>query len=86
MNRLVEEMKKVGVFYVSTIDGDQPRVRPFSSVCDFEGKTYICTKMVFLKFFILKMLPVLNIPLHLRLKLFCNSNHKSTELFSFIKR
>jgi uncharacterized pyridoxamine 5'-phosphate oxidase family protein len=43
MNRLVEEMKKVGVFYVSTIDGDQPRVRPFSSVCDFEGKTYICT-------------------------------------------
>ncbi|MBE6051504.1 MAG: NimC/NimA family protein [Clostridium sp.] len=43
MNKIVEELKRVGVFYVSTIDGDQPRVRPFSSVCEFEGKAYICT-------------------------------------------
>ena len=42
MNRIVEELKKVKVFYVATIDGDQPRVRPFSSVAEFEGKAYIC--------------------------------------------
>lgn len=43
MNRVVEELKKTGTFFVSTVDGDQPRVRPFSSVTEFEGKLYICT-------------------------------------------
>lgn len=43
MNRIVEELKHMGVFFVGTIDGDQPRVRPFSSVTDFEGQLYICT-------------------------------------------
>lgn len=43
MNRIVDEMKKVGVFFVATTDGDQPRVRPFSSVTEFEGNAYICT-------------------------------------------
>ena len=42
MNRIVEELKKVGVFYVATLDGDQPRVRPFSSVTEFEGGAYLC--------------------------------------------
>ncbi len=36
-------MKKVKVFYVATVEGDQPRVRPFSSVAEFEGKVYICS-------------------------------------------
>lgn len=43
MNRIVEELKKTGTFFVATEDGDQPRVRPFSSVMEFEGKPYICT-------------------------------------------
>jgi uncharacterized pyridoxamine 5'-phosphate oxidase family protein len=43
MNRIVEELRKTGVFYVGTIDGDQARVRPFSSVTEFEGELYICT-------------------------------------------
>ena len=43
MNRKVEEMKIVGVFFVATADGDQPRVRPFSSVTEFEGSVYLCT-------------------------------------------
>jgi len=30
-------------FYLATIDGDQPRVRPFGAVCLFEEKLYICT-------------------------------------------
>ena len=43
MNRIVEELKKVGVFYIATVDGDKPKVRPFSSIAEFEGKAYICT-------------------------------------------
>jgi uncharacterized pyridoxamine 5'-phosphate oxidase family protein len=43
MNRIVEEVKKVGVFYIATIDDNKPRVRPFSSVTEFENNMYICT-------------------------------------------
>lgn len=43
MNKVVEELKKTGVFYVATVDKDQPSVRPFSSVLKFEGNLYICT-------------------------------------------
>lgn len=42
MNKVVEELKKVKVFYVATVEGDQARVRPFSSVAEFEGNAYIC--------------------------------------------
>lgn len=44
MNKIVEELKKTGVFYIATADTDgQPRVRPFGAACEFEGKVYICT-------------------------------------------
>ena len=43
MNRIVEELRKVRVFYIATIDGNQPRVRPFGSVVEFEGHAYICS-------------------------------------------
>lgn len=43
MNKIVEELKKCKVFYIATIDGDKPRVRPFSSVIEYEGKPYLCT-------------------------------------------
>ena len=42
MNKIVEELKKVKVFYIATIEGNQPRVRPFASVAEFEGAAYIC--------------------------------------------
>ena len=42
MNNIVQEIKKVGVFFVATREGDQPRVRPFSSVTEFEGNVYLC--------------------------------------------
>ena len=42
MNRIVEELKKVKVFYIATIDGDKPKVRPFSSIAEVEGHPYIC--------------------------------------------
>ena len=43
MNNVVEELKKVKIFYIATIDGDKPKVRPFSSVAEFEGNIYICS-------------------------------------------
>ena len=43
MNKVVEELRKVRVFYIATIDGDQPRVRPFGSIIEFEGHPYICS-------------------------------------------
>lgn len=43
MNNIVNELKKTGVFYIATIDNNKPRVRPFSSVTEFEGNIYLCT-------------------------------------------
>lgn len=42
MNRIVEELKKTRVFFVATVENDQPRVRPFSSVAEYEGNAYLC--------------------------------------------
>ncbi len=43
MNRIVEELKKVKVFYIATVEGSQPRVRPFGTVAEFEGNAYLCS-------------------------------------------
>lgn len=43
MNRIVEELKRVKLFFVATVDGDQPRVRPFSSIAEYENHAYLCT-------------------------------------------
>ncbi len=43
MNEVLEFLKGCGTFYLATADGDQPRVRPFGAVCEFEGKLYIVT-------------------------------------------
>ena len=43
MNEVYEFLKKCEVFYIATIDGDKPRVRPFGVVNIFEGKLYIQT-------------------------------------------
>lgn len=32
-----------GVFYLATIEGDQPRVRPFDAAAEVDGKVYIGT-------------------------------------------
>ena len=36
-------LKKTHVYYLATVDGDQPRVRPFGTVLLYEGKLYIQT-------------------------------------------
>lgn len=46
MNEVYEFLKKCGVYYLATVEGDQPRVRPFGTVDVFEGKLYIQTGLV----------------------------------------
>lgn len=43
MKRVLEFLKKANVYYLATVEGDQPRVRPFGTVNEFEGKLYIQT-------------------------------------------
>lgn len=43
MNEVIEFLKSCGTFYLATTEGDQPHVRPFGAVCEFEGKLYFVT-------------------------------------------
>lgn len=43
MEEVYEFLKKCETYYLATMDGDQPRVRPFGTVNIFEGKLYIQT-------------------------------------------
>ena len=46
MERVCEFLKSAGVYYLATVEGDQPRVRPFGTAHIFEGKLYIQTGKV----------------------------------------
>ena len=46
MQRVCEFLKTAEVYYLATVEGDQPRVRPFGTVNEFEGKLYIQTGKV----------------------------------------
>ena len=46
MKRIYDFLKKAEVYYLATVEGDQPRVRPFGTVNLFEGKLYIQTGKV----------------------------------------
>ncbi len=46
MQEVYDFLKKVGAYYLATVEGDQPRVRPFGTVDIFEGKLYIQTGKV----------------------------------------
>ena len=43
MNEVYEFLKSCGTYYLATVDGDQPRVRPFGTVDIFDGGLYIQT-------------------------------------------
>ena len=43
MKRVYDFLKKASVYYLATLEGDQPRVRPFGTINEFEGKVYIQT-------------------------------------------
>ena len=46
INEVYEFIKKCGTYYLATVEGDQPRVRPFGTINLFEGKLYIQTGKV----------------------------------------
>jgi uncharacterized pyridoxamine 5'-phosphate oxidase family protein len=43
MREVYDFLKKADVYYLATVEGDQPRVRPFGTVDIFDGKLYIQT-------------------------------------------
>ena len=46
MQEVYDFLKKCGTYYLATVEGDQPRVRPFGTADIFEGKLYIQTGKV----------------------------------------
>ena len=46
MKRVYDFLKEAEVYYLATVEGEQPRVRPFGTVNEFEGKLYIQTGKV----------------------------------------
>ncbi len=43
MKQVLDFLNKVGVYYLATTDGDQPRVRPIGFVMECGGKLAFCT-------------------------------------------
>lgn len=46
MQKVLDFLKKAETYYLATVEGDQPRVRPFGTIHEFEGKLYIQTGKV----------------------------------------
>ena len=46
MKRVYDFLKKAETYYLATVEGNQPRVRPFGTINEFEGKLYIQTGKV----------------------------------------
>lgn len=46
MREVYDFLKAAGTYYLATVEGDQPRVRPFGTVAVFEDKLYIQTGLV----------------------------------------
>lgn len=43
MEKVYEFLKSCGVYYLATVEGDQPRVRPFGTIDVFNDKLYLQT-------------------------------------------
>ena len=41
--RIVRNLRQAKTFFFATVDGDQPRVRPYNAVVEFEDKVYFYT-------------------------------------------
>ncbi len=46
IERVCQFLEQAQTYYLATVEGDQPRVRPFGTVLIFEGKLYIQTGKV----------------------------------------
>ena len=47
MERVAQFLKEAETYYLATVEGDQPRVRPFGTAHIFEGKLYIGLSTLF---------------------------------------
>jgi uncharacterized pyridoxamine 5'-phosphate oxidase family protein len=43
MQEVYDFLKKCNIYYLATVEGDRPRVRPFGTIDLFDGKLYIQT-------------------------------------------
>ena len=46
MQEVYDFLKSCGVYYLATVEGDQPRVRPFGTIDLFDGRLCIQTGLV----------------------------------------
>jgi uncharacterized pyridoxamine 5'-phosphate oxidase family protein len=46
MQRVCQFLKEAGTYYLATVEGNQPRIRPVGTVNIFDGKLYIQTGKV----------------------------------------
>ena len=43
MNEILKFITDAKTFYIATVDGNKPKVRPFGFAMEHEGKLYFCT-------------------------------------------
>jgi uncharacterized pyridoxamine 5'-phosphate oxidase family protein len=43
MNEVLDFLNEAKVFFLATVEGDQPRVRPFGFAMEYDGKLCYCT-------------------------------------------
>ena len=41
VKKVYDFLENAGTFYLATVEGDQPRVRPYGAMLFYEGKIYI---------------------------------------------
>lgn len=41
MKEIIEFIKSCPTYFIATTEGKQPRLRPFTSLCQYEGRLYI---------------------------------------------
>lgn len=46
MQKVYDFLRRVGTYYLATVEDGQPRVRPFGTILEFEGRLYIQTGRV----------------------------------------
>ena len=43
MNEILKFIKDAGIFYIATVEGDKPRVRPFAFAMEYQKRIYFGT-------------------------------------------
>jgi uncharacterized pyridoxamine 5'-phosphate oxidase family protein len=43
MNEILKFLTEAKTFYIATVDGNKPKVRPFGFAMEYDGKIYFCT-------------------------------------------